>query len=79
MKFVYMATRGAEDPTLASIPLHLAVNGSLEVGHDVAIVLAGHAAEIITGDNPRLLEGIGVPPLRELLAKAREHAVPVYV
>ena len=79
MKFVYMATRGTEDPTLASIPLHMALNGSVEVGHDVAIVLVGHAAEIILGDNADKLEGIGVPSMRDLLAKAREHNVPVYV
>jgi predicted peroxiredoxin len=79
VKFLYMATKGAEDPTLASIPLHMAVNGSLEVGHDVTIVLAGHGADIVVGDNAETLEGIGVPPMRELLAKAREHNVPVYV
>jgi predicted peroxiredoxin len=79
MRFVYVATRGAEDPTLASIPLHMGLNGSVEVGHDVAILLVGHAAEIIQGDNPEKLEGIGVPPMRELLVKARDHNVPVYV
>jgi predicted peroxiredoxin len=79
MKFVYMATKGAEDPTLASIPLHMALNGSVEVGHDVAIVLVGHAAEIILGENAEKLEGIGVPSMRELLAKASDHNVPVYV
>src|ERR671911_2586229 len=41
MRILYLATSGAADPTRASIPLHLAVNGSLEVGHDVGIVLAG--------------------------------------
>jgi predicted peroxiredoxin len=79
MKFVYMATKGAEDPTLASIPLHMALNGSVEVGHDVSLVLVGHAAEIILGENAEKLEGIGVPPMRELLSKARDHNVPVYV
>ncbi len=79
MRFVYMATRGTEDPTLASIPLHMALNGSVEVGHDVAVVLVGHAAEIIQGDNPEKLQGLGVPPMRELLAKARDHNVPIYV
>ncbi len=79
MKFVYMATKGVEDPTLASIPLHMALNGSVEVGHDVSLVLVGHAAEIILGENAEKLEGIGVPPMRELLAKARDHNVPVYV
>lgn len=79
MKFVYMATKGAGDPTLASIPLHMALNGSAEVGHDVAIVLVGDAAEIVLGENPEKLEGVGVPPMRELLAKVRDHNVPVYV
>ena len=79
MKFVYMATKGTGDPTLASIPLHMALNGSVEVGHDVAIVLVGDGAEIILEDNPTTMEGIGVPPMRELLAKARHHSVPVYV
>lgn len=45
MKFVYMATKGTGDPTLASIPLHMALNGSVEVGHDVAIGLAHPLAE----------------------------------
>lgn len=79
MKFVYMVTKGTEDPTLASIPIHMAVNGSVEVGHDVSIVLVGHAAEIVLGDNAEKLEGVGVPPMSELLAKARDHHVPVYV
>jgi predicted peroxiredoxin len=79
MKFLYMATKGMGDPTLASIPLHMALNGSLEVGHDVSIVLAGDGAEIVLGENSEKLEGVGVPPMRELLAKAREHNVPVYV
>lgn len=79
MKFLYMATKGTGDPTLASIPLHMALNGSLEVGHDVSIVLAGDGAEILLGENSEKLEGLGVPPMRELLAKAREHNVPVYV
>lgn len=79
MRFVYMVTKGAGDPTLASIPLHMALNGSVEVGHDVAIVLAGDGAEIILGENPDTLQGVGVPPMRELLDKARDHDIPIYV
>jgi hypothetical protein len=52
VKFIYVATKGAADPTLASIPLHLAVNGSLEVGHDTAVILVGDGAEIAVGRNP---------------------------
>jgi len=79
MEFVYMATKGTGDPTLASIPLHMAVNGSAEIGHDVSIVLAGDGAEILIGENAETIEGIGVPPMRDLLAKARDHNIPIFV
>jgi predicted peroxiredoxin len=74
-----MSTAGSSDATRASIPLHLAVNGSLEVGHDVGVVLAGDATELLKTRVRDSVEGVGVPPLRELLAKARQHNVPIYV
>ena len=79
MKTVYFATAGSSDPTRASLPLHIAANGSVEVGHETAVVLAGDATELIAGDTADRLEGVGVPPVRELLAKLLEHRVPVYV
>ena len=79
MKTLYMATAGSSDPTRASIPLHLALNGSLEVGHDVGLVLAGDATELLKTSVRDSLEGLGVPPVRDLFAKARQHEVPVYV
>jgi len=79
MQTLYMVTSGASDATRASIPLHLAVNGSLEVGHTVGIVLAGDATELVKADVRERVEGVGVPPVRDLLAKAQQHRVPVYV
>jgi predicted peroxiredoxin len=79
MKLLYVVTRGTDDATLASVPLHLAANGSLEVGQEVNVVLAGDATELVIGDNARRVEGLGVPPMRELLSKLTEHSVPVYV
>ena len=79
MKMVVWATAGKTDPTKASIPLHVVANGCVEVGHDSALILAGDAADIIVGDNAETLEGVGLPPVRELLAKLKEHSVPVYV
>ena len=79
MRTLYMTTSGSADPTRASIPLHLAVNGSLEVGHTVGVVLAGDATELLKADIRERLEGIGVPAMRDLVAKARQHDVPVYV
>ena len=79
MKFVYVATTGAGDATRASLPLHLAANGSVEVGHDTSVVIAGDAAELLVGDTLQTTEGVGLPPARELVAKLRDHSVPVYV
>jgi uncharacterized protein involved in oxidation of intracellular sulfur len=79
MQTLYMATAGSSDPTRASIPLHLAVNGSLEVGHGVRVVLVGDATELLKPSVREHLAGVGVPPVRDLFAKARDHDVPVYV
>jgi predicted peroxiredoxin len=79
MRITYFVSSGAGDPTRASIPLHLAANGSLEAGQQPAIVLGGDGTELVLADNADRIEGIGVPPARELLAKLRDHEVPVFV
>jgi predicted peroxiredoxin len=79
MRLLYIVTKGMADPTLASVALHIAANGSLEVGQDVSVVLAGDATDLVIGDNAQRMEGVGVPPARDLLGKLREHEVPVYV
>ncbi len=79
MKITYFVSAGTADATRASIPLHLAANGSVEVGQETSIILGGDAAELLLRDNADRMEGVGVPPARELLAKLRDHAVPVFV
>jgi predicted peroxiredoxin len=79
MKLLYIVTKGASDPTLASVPLHIAANGSVEIEHEVSIALAGDATDLVLGDTAQTLQGLGVPPLRDLLAKLKDHEVPVYV
>ncbi|HEX2064958.1 MAG TPA: hypothetical protein VHE80_11120 [Acidimicrobiales bacterium] len=79
MRVVYMTLTGSADQTRASVPFHLAVNGSTEVGQDVAIVLGGDAAHQVLSGVADKVEGVGVPPLRELLGKARDQQVPVFV
>jgi predicted peroxiredoxin len=76
---MYISTNGSADPTKASIPWHLAVNGSVEVGQTARIVLAGDAAEIVKAGVREGLEGVGVPPLRDLVAKARANGVSIHV
>jgi predicted peroxiredoxin len=79
MRLLYIATTGPDDATKASIPLHLAANGSVEAGQDCAVALAGDAVELVLRETADHVEGVGIPPARELLAKLRDNEVPVYV
>ena len=79
VEILFISTNGSSDATKASIPWHLAVNGSVEVGQTARIVLAGDAAEIVKADVRESLEGVGVPALRDLVAKASANGVPIHV
>lgn len=70
---------GAQDPTRASVPFHIAVNGARPAGVDVAVVLAGDAAELVKPDVIANVLGLGIPPLRDLLDKCLEQDVHFYV
>src|SRR5207249_10901366 len=67
---------GPEDPTRATIPFHIAVNGARPSGTEVAVALAGDAAELIKPDVTANDLGLGVPPLRGLLDKCIDQNVP---
>ena len=79
MDVLYIAASGMSDPTRASIPWHLAVNGSFAEGQITGILLAGDASEVLRADVRVRLEGVGIPPIRELMVKARDHEIPVFV
>ena len=79
MEILYVASCGTSDPTRASIPWHLAVNGSIEAGQTARLVLLGDAAELLKADVRESLTGLGVPPLRDLIAKAGDRSVPIHV
>jgi len=79
MKTLYFCITGSSDATRASIPLHVAANGSVEAGHETAVLLAGDATELLSQQTSDRLEGVGVPPVRELLAKLLDNQIPVYV
>lgn len=79
MRILYLSTAGSSDATRASLPLHIAANGSVEVEQECAVVLAGDATELVSRETAERLEGVGIPPARELLQKLVENQVPVYV
>ncbi len=75
----YIATHGPDDPTKACIPFHLAVNGAEEAGIDAAINLVGDATVLVQDRYVETLTPLGLPPLRELMAKVREKGIPIYI
>jgi len=79
MKVLYVATTGAGDPTRASIPFHIAANGSVEANQECALVLVGDATELVSQDTAAGVEGVGFQPAAELLQKLVDNQVPVYV
>ena len=79
MRILYLAAAGATDPTRASIPLHIAANGSVGEGQECAVVLVGDATELVSREKAERVEGVGIPPAKELLQKLFENRVPVYV
>ena len=78
-RLLYIATHGPDDPTKACMPLHLAVNGAAEAGIEAEVNLAGDAAVLIQDAYIDALVPLGLPPLKELMAKAREKGVRIHV
>ena len=78
-RVLYITVTGPHDPTRASIPVHIAVNGSAEVGHQVDVVLGGDAAELVKPGAIDRVQGVGVPSLRELLDRATARGVSLHV
>jgi predicted peroxiredoxin len=74
-----VTSTGPEEPTRASVPFHIAVNGATPNGTEVAVALAGDAAELVKPDIIANVVGVGLPPLRDLVDKCLDQDVPVYV
>ena len=78
-RLLYVATHGPDDPTKACMPFHLAVNGAVEAGIEAEINLAGDAAVLIQDHYIDTLVPVGLPPLKELMAKAQARGVTIHV
>ena len=70
---------GPSDPTRASIPFHIAVNGAAKNGTETAIALAGDATELLKPGVAETVRGVGVPALADLLAGARAAGIKLYI
>ena len=78
-KLFISTTRGPNDPTGASIPFHVAVNGAAASGVECGIALAGDATELMKSEVSDKVRGVGVPPLADLLAGVASKGIRLYV
>lgn len=78
-KLLITSLVGPGDPTRASIPFHVAVNGAAKAGIEVTVALAGDATELLKPGVAAGVRGVGVPPLADLFAGAKAAAIPFFI
>lgn len=75
---MYVGLHGTDDPTLATLPFLVATGaGTEEI--DCCIALVGEAASLVKPGMIDAVQGVGFPPLSELVEKVKEFGIPVYV
>jgi predicted peroxiredoxin len=77
-KLLYIGTQGTNDPTQATFPFLMA-KGAIEAGHEAGIILMGEAATLIKDSIAAQVQGVGIPPLKELAAFLHERQVRISV
>ncbi len=77
-KILYIGTHGTNDPTDATFPFLLA-KGAIDGGHQPSIVLMGEAAPLIKDHLAQQIQGVGLPPLKELMDFLVANEVPITV
>ncbi len=76
-RLLLIASHGSEDPTRAGLAF-LFAKGAVEEGHQPEVILAGDAAVLARQTVAENVIPVGLPPLKDLIAFAQEHNVPVY-
>ena len=66
VKILFVGTHGTDDPTRATFPF-MEAKGAIEAGHETGIILMLEAALLIKDSIAAQVQGIGVPPLKELM------------
>ncbi len=77
-KELFIGLHGSEDPTKATFPFLMA-NGALESGHQAGIILVGDAVVLMNDPVAAHVQGVGFPPLKELMAKVIAAQVPIFI
>ena len=77
-RILFVGTHGTEDPTRATFPF-MEAKGAVEAGHETGVILMMEAAPLIKDRVAAQVQGVGVPPLQELMNFLVDHKVRVSV
>jgi len=75
---LFIGLHGSEDPTKATFPFLMA-GGALDAGHQPAIVLLGDSVVLMNNTVSNSIQGVGFPPLKDLMTKVVAAKVPIYI
>ena len=75
---LFIGLHGSEDPTKATFPFLMA-GGALDAGHQTAIILLGDAVVLMNNAVADNVQGVGLPPIKEMMAKVFAAKVPIYI
>jgi uncharacterized protein involved in oxidation of intracellular sulfur len=76
-KVLYVGTYGTDDPTRATMPFVGAV-GAVMQGHEPSVLLMGESVYLLRGKVMDHVQGVGFPPLRDLVDRILGAKVPLY-
>jgi predicted peroxiredoxin len=75
---LFIGLHGSEDPTKATFPFAMA-SGALDAGYQTAIILVGDAVLLMSSTVADNVHGVGLPPLKDVMAKVVAAKVPIYI
>ena len=75
---LYVGTSGADDPTRATFPFLMA-KGAIDISYETGTILMGESDSLIEGSLSQQVQGVGIPPLKELIEFFVAREVPISV
>ena len=76
-KILYVGTFATDDPTRATMPF-IAASGAIDRGYEPMIVLMGEAVYLLKKGVVDAVQGVGFPPLRQIMDKILKHQTPLF-
>lgn len=77
-RFIISASRGTDDPTMATLPF-MAAKAAKEQGHEVVLWLQNESVMLGRQGVADHVTGVNLTPLKDLLAALQAAGVPIWV